>query len=415
MRIAIVGSGISGLVCGYLLAKQHSITLYEANDYLGGHTHTLDVPLAGRTHAVDTGFIVFNDRTYPRFNRLLSRLGLTPQPTEMSFSVRHGPSGFEYNGHDLNSLFAQRRNLLSLPFYRFIRDILRFNRQARRHLAEGRLARWTTLGDYLQAGGYGDFFIRRYILPMGAAIWSASLDDMRRIPLTFFLGFFEQHGLLNVVDRPQWYVLPGGSRSYIEPLIRHWQGGIRLATPVRGIRRRADGVTLASADGESHFDAVILACHSDQALQLLEDASLAERQILGAIPYRDNEVVLHTDVRLLPRSPRAWASWNYLLDDDEARPAAVTYDMNRLQGIGAGETFCVTLNRSELIDPARILARFDYSHPQFTQAAIAAQGRRNEICGLGATHFCGAYWHNGFHEDGVRSALEVCARFGVAL
>jgi len=415
MRIAIVGSGISGLVCGYLLAPEHEITLFEANDYLGGHTHTVDVPLGNQTFAVDTGFIVFNDRTYPRFNRLLDRLEIRPQPTEMSFSVRHDPSGFEYNGHDLNSLFAQRRHLLSPRFYCFIKDILRFNRQARRHLAEGRLARWTTLGEYLQAGGYGEFFIQRYILPMGAAIWSASLSDMRRFPLAFFLRFFEHHGLLNVLNRPQWYVLPGGSRSYIEPLTRGWQAGIRLATPVLGIRRLAQGAELVTAAGKSEFDAVILACHSDQALRLLQDASAAERQILAAMPYRSNEVVLHTDSRVMPRSRRAWASWNYLLDDNEARPAAVTYDMNRLQGLTASETFCVTLNRSELIDPALILGRFDYSHPVFTEGGIAAQARRNEICGIGSTHFCGAYWYNGFHEDGVRSALDVCARFGVGL
>ena len=415
MKIAIVGSGIAGLTCAYLLQRQHQITLFEASDWVGGHTHTVDVEVQGQPFAIDTGFIVFNDWTYPNFIRLLDQLGVASQPTEMSFSVHDPASGAEYNGNNLNSLFAQRSNLLRPAFWGMLRDILRFNREAQFDLAEQRIAADLTLGQYLQQRGYGQRFIDHYIVPMGAAIWSMSLADMLQFPLQFFVRFFKNHGLLSVSDRPQWRVISGGSRSYVAPLSAGFAEHIRLNCPVQRIRRDAQGVSIISQQGEERFDKVILACHSDQALNLLEQPSDAEQAILGAIRYADNDVVLHTDTSLLPSRRLAWASWNYRLGGDQNNPAALTYNMNILQGIQAPETFCVSLNQTEHIDPSRILARFNYAHPQFSQAASAAQQQWETLLGDQNTFFCGAWWANGFHEDGVVSALRVASHFGEVL
>ncbi|MGO4998276.1 NAD(P)/FAD-dependent oxidoreductase [Oceanisphaera sp. W20_SRM_FM3] len=413
-KIAIVGSGIAGLTSAWLLSQQHEVTLFEANDYLGGHTATVDIQLNGKTLAVDTGFIVFNDRTYPNFQRLLARIGVGAKPTEMSFSVQQQQTGLEYNGHTLGSLFAQRSNLYSLKFYGFLAQIVRFNLLCKKVLKEQSLNNTDSLGDFLDQYGFSEFFTSHYILPMVAAIWSSSLADSRDFPLAFFLRFFNHHGLLNLIDRPQWYVVQGGSRSYI-PALTAPLNDIRMNTPVLGITRHAQGVTLTTAAGSEEFDEVVLACHSDQALGMLTDASERERAVLGGLEYRDNEVILHTDIRLLPTEPRAWASWNYWLDGSEDALPAVTYNMNILQGITSEQTLCVTLNRGYAIAPDKILRRFSYAHPVYNHAAIAAQARRNEICGQQHTHFCGAYWYNGFHEDGVNSALDVCARFGISL
>ena len=417
-KIAIIGSGISGLTAGFLLHRLHEITLFEAAPELGGHTATVDVTQDGRNYAVDTGFIVFNDRTYPNFLKLLARIGVASQPAEMSFSVK-SPEGLEYNGHNLDTLFAQRSNLLSPRFYRFVAEILRFNRQARAWLvgrtAVGQMPAEQTLGEFLQAGGFSDYFARHYILPMGAAIWSSTLADMRVFPLGFFLRFFQNHGLLDVANRPQWYVIPGGSREYLGPLTAGWQQQIRLACPVQGVRRVADGVVIQSLKGEEHFDEVILACHSDQALRLLQDASAREQAILGAMPYQANEVWLHTDVNCLPARRKAWASWNYQLDTDEQARPLVSYNMNILQGLESPSPFCVSLNPAGKVDESKVLRRFVYDHPVFNLASIQAQQARADICGQGHTHFCGAYWYNGFHEDGVRSALDVATRFGASL
>ncbi|WP_421241996.1 NAD(P)/FAD-dependent oxidoreductase [Aeromonas enteropelogenes] len=416
-KIAIVGSGISGLTAGFLLHKQHDITLFEAAPTLGGHTATVDVEQDGRRYAIDTGFIVFNDRTYPNFLKLLERIGGARQPAEMSFSVK-SPEGLEYNGHNLDTLFAQRSNLLSPRFYGFVAEILRFNREARAWLVDHQtldVGSELTLGDFLQAGEFSDYFARHYILPMGAAIWSSTLADMRAFPLGFFLRFFAHHGLLEVANRPQWYVIPGGSREYIGPLTAGWLSQIRLACPVAGIRRVTNGVIVQSRDGEEHFDEVILACHSDQTLALLADASERERAILGAMPYQANDVWLHTDATCLPVRRKAWASWNYQLGDDDGARPLVSYNMNILQGVSSPEPFCVSLNPAGRVDESKVLRRFVYHHPVFNQSSIAAQQRRPEICGQRHTHFCGAYWYNGFHEDGVRSALDVARRFGAEL
>lgn len=375
MKIAIIGSGISGLTSAYLLNRQHSITLFEASNWVGGHTHTVDVRVNGRDYAIDTGFIVFNDWTYPNFIKLLGQLGVASQPAQMSFSVHDPASGIEYNGNTLNSLFAQRSNLLSPAFWGMLRDILRFNREAIADLEQQRIASTTTLGDYLRQGGYGQRFIDHYIVPMGAAIWSMSLQDMLAFPLQFFVRFFKNHGLLPVSDRPQWRVISGGSRSYVEPLCASFQQHIRLDCPVQRVERDADGVTIHSAAGSERFDKVVFACHSDQALALLAVPSAIEREVLGALRYAENEVVLHTDTRLLPDRHLAWASWNYRLGGPSDQAAAVTYDMNILQGIDSDTTFCVSLNQTDAIDPHCILGRYTYAHPQYSLTGIAVQAR----------------------------------------
>lgn len=415
MKIAIIGSGIAGLTSAYLLNRRHDITVFEASDWIGGHTHTVDVEVKGQRYAVDTGFIVFNDWTYPNFIRLLSQLGVGFKDTEMSFSVSDPLSGVEYNGHNLNTLFAQRRNLVSPKFIGMVRDILRFNREALQDLNNQRIDADMTLGDYLKANGYSERFIQHYIVPMGAAIWSMSLNDMLGFPLQFFVRFFKNHGLLSVSDRPQWCVIEGGSSSYVAPLTESFKQHIRLNCAVIRVERDGDGVTVHSAAGSERFDKVVFACHSDQALALLAAPTPTEQAILGALPYADNDVVLHTDTRLLPKRPLAWASWNYRLGGPVDQPAAVTYDMNILQGIQSDTTFCVSLNQTAAIDPSKILARYTYAHPQYSLAGMAAQARWEELLGANHSYFCGAYWANGFHEDGVVSALRVAREFGEAL
>ena len=415
MKIAIIGSGIAGLTSAYLLSRRHEITLFEAGNRIGGHTHTVNVTVDDKSYAIDTGFIVFNDWTYPNFIRLLGQIGVKFKPTEMSFSVCDENTRFEYNGNNLNSLFAQRSNILSPGFWGMLRDILRFNREAPLDLQEQRISADMTLGDYLEAKGYGPRFILHYIVPMGAAIWSMSLVDMLKFPLQFFVRFFKNHGLLSVNNRPQWCVIEGGSSSYIEPLTRNFREHIRLDCPVHLVERNEEGVVVHSAAGTEAFDKVVFACHSDQALALLGDPSESELQILGALPYADNDVVLHTDTRLLPERKLAWASWNYRLSGDTQTQAAVTYDMNILQGIDSATTFCVSLNQTPMINPLKVLARYTYAHPQYSLAAVAAQGRREEISGVRNTFYCGAYWANGFHEDGVVSALRVAEAFGESL
>jgi predicted NAD/FAD-binding protein len=412
MKVAIIGSGIAGLTTAYLLARKHDITVFEAADWVGGHTHTVDVAVADRPYSIDTGFIVFNDWTYPNFIRLLNQLKVDFKATEMSFSVSDPATGTEYNGNNLNSLFAQRSNLLSPRFWGMLRDIMRFNREAIDDLQNRRIADDTTLGQYLESGGYGRRFIEHYIVPMGAAIWSMSLADMLGFPLQFFVRFFKNHGLLSVNHRPQWQVISGGSNRYIEPLTRSFAQHIRLNCPVQRVERDAAGVLIHSAHGSERFDKVVFACHSDQALAMLAEPSTTEREILGALPYADNDVVLHTDTRLLPKRPLAWASWNYRLGGNGQQLAAVTYDMNILQGIASDTTFCVSLNQTAAIDPQKILARYRYAHPQYSLAAVAAQARWEELHGVKHSYFCGAYWANGFHEDGVVSALRVASAFG---
>ncbi|MCU0842242.1 MAG: FAD-dependent oxidoreductase [Thiobacillaceae bacterium] len=414
MKIAIVGSGIAGLTAAHHLHPEHEITLFEAGGHVGGHVHTHDVRLGGRDYRVDTGFIVFNRRTYPHFIELLGELGVEGQDSDMSFSVSCGDAGphpgLEYNGTSLNALFAQRENLLRPGFWGMLRDILRFNREAPGLLQDE--GDEMSLGEYLARGGYGRMFRDYYILPMGAAIWSTDPERMLGFPARFFVRFFQNHGLLSVNDRPTWRVVKGGSRAYVDRLVRPFADRIRLMSPVQRIVRREDGVVLhTQAGGAEPFDAVFLACHSDQALALLAEPTAAEREVLSAIPYQPNEAVLHTDTRLLPRRRLAWAAWNYLMPEGPEGRLSLTYDMNLLQGLDAPETFCVTLNAGARIDPDKVIARMTYHHPLFTPEGSAAQARHREINGTRRTYYCGAWWRNGFHEDGLVSALDALRHF----
>ena len=412
-RIAIIGSGISGQTCGYLLSTKHHVTLYEANDYLGGHTATIDIDMEGQTLAVDSGFIVFNDRTYPNFIKLMKQVGVTAKSSEMSFSVRNNVTGLEYNGHDLNTLFAQRRNLLNPKFYYFIIEILRFNKLAKKANTFSE-SNENTLGEFLDKHGFSNYFANHYILAMTAAIWSASINSCRDFPLQFFLRFFNNHGLLDFVNRPKWYVIEGGSRSYVPKLTKSIQD-IRLNSAVESVTRCGTHIDITSQNQTESFDGVIFACHSDQALLLLKDPTEAESQVLGSIKYRANDVVLHTDSSLLPKRKKAQASWNYWIDLQAGDLPTLTYNMNILQGLDTKHDLCITLNQTKRINPRLIVRQFSYTHPVFSLNSIAAQKQRYSICGKNQTHFCGAYWYNGFHEDGVKSALDVCQRFDITL
>ncbi len=392
------------MTAAYRLSRDHQVTVFEAADYVGGHTNTVDVEHAGRQYAIDTGFIVFNDWTYPNFIALLDELGVAWQPSAMSFSVRCEQSDLEYNGTSINSLFAQRRNLVRPSFLRMVRDILRFNREAPALLDDATAT--LTLEQYLDRQGYSRYFVDHYIIPMGAAIWSSRPLDMLHFPARYFVEFFSNHGFLSVDDRPTWRVIQGGSREYMKRLSAPLARGIRLSTPVASIQRQPHQVAVRTRAGDvEHFDQVFLACHSDQALRLLSDPSAEESAVLGAIGYQANEALLHTDERLMPRRPLARAAWNYHLPIEQYERVTVTYNMNILQTLRAPVQFMVTLNRSADVDESRVLRRFVYHHPVYTTAAVAAQARHAEISGVRRTHYCGAYWGYGFHEDGVNSAL----------
>ncbi|MEE4173789.1 MAG: FAD-dependent oxidoreductase [Xanthomonadales bacterium] len=410
MKVAVIGTGIAGNYAAWKLSQEHDVTVFEADGRIGGHTNTVDVALGGETWAVDTGFIVFNDWTYPNFIEMLDELGVGWQDSDMSFSVKHERTGLEYNGTSLNALFAQRSNLFRPSFWGMIRDILRFHEQAPALLEAG--AEDVPLGEWLEREGYGEAFVNHYVVPMGSAIWSATQERMRQMPVRFFVQFFKNHGMLSVNERPVWRVIRGGSREYVRKLVAGHRDRIHLNAPVTAIRRLPDGVQVTVRGQEPvRFDHVFVACHSDQALAMLQDPTPQEREVLGAIAYQENEAVLHTDASVLPRRRLAWAAWNYHLLEQPERPAAVTYNMNMLQGLDAPETFCVTLNHTDAIDPARIIDTYRYSHPVFTPEAVAAQARQREINQGNRTSFCGAYWRNGFHEDGVVSAINALEHF----
>ncbi|MBS0263844.1 MAG: FAD-dependent oxidoreductase [Planctomycetes bacterium] len=411
MKIAVVGAGISGLTAAYRLGTDHEVTLLEAADYLGGHTHTVDVELASERHAIDTGFIVFNDWTYPNFIALLEELEIESRPTSMGFSVTCERTGLEYSGSTLNGLFAQRSNLLRPRFYRMIRDILRFNREAPQILSAPATesAREQTVGEFLEAGRYSREFAEHYLVPMGSAIWSCPLGVFREFPIRFIVEFYRNHGLLSVNHRPTWRVVAGGSRTYVDALLRRFRGQVRTNAPVTRVTRQDEGVEITVRGHEpERFDHVVLACHADQALRMLADPSPVERELLSAFPYERNVAILHTDTTLLPARRRAWESWNYRISPEPEAGATVTYCMNILQHLQSAHVFSVSLNSEERIAPEKVLGRFVYEHPVFTTRRTAAQARHRELINQQRTSFCGAYWRNGFHEDGVVSALAVC-------
>lgn len=406
-KIAITGAGISGLTCAYRLHRDHNVTLFEANDYPGGHTNTIRVGQGDRALDVDTGFIIFNRDNYPNFSAMLEDLGVASKPTNMSFSVRSDRDRLEWNGSSLNQIFAQRRNLFRPGFYRMLREILRFNREAPALITDE--DETTTVSEFLKRHGYSREFAENYLIPVGAALWSTPAAGFGTFPIRFVVEFFDNHGLLKFRDRPQWRVIEGGSHQYVKAMIKGFVDRVRLSTPVASVRRDFDGVTITTERfGEERFDDVIFACHSDQALRMLADPSDAERDVLGAFPYQANEAILHTDTSVLPRARRAWGSWNYHVHAEDPDRVAVTYNMNMLQGLTSDEVYLVTLNHDHGIEPSRIIRRIQYHHPVFTTGRAAALARRHEIIDVNHTSFCGAWLGAGFHEDGARSALEVC-------
>ena len=409
MRIAIIGSGIAGNVAAYKLRQNYDITVYEAAGYVGGHTNTIDVREGDRTLAVDTGFIVFNDRTYPKFIKLLEEIGQPWQDSEMSFSVHKSGGRLEYSGSSLNGLFAQRTNLVRLSFHRMVKDILRFNREALIDINKSKRA--LSVGEYLAENKYGREFRNDYLVPMAAAIWSADTGAVLQMPAEFLVRFFKNHGLLQLDNRPQWRVIKGGSREYVRRLVHGHRDRIRLNSPVRSIARVSNGVEITTAEGgHEWYDHVFVACHSDQALAMLAEPTAVEREVLGAIRYQDNEAILHTDTAVLPNRKRAWAAWNYFVPRHHRSHVAVSYNMNILQGLQSENTYVVTLNDDSRIAQDKIIQRIEYQHPILNREAVAAQRRQAEV-NNDRIYYCGAYWQNGFHEDGVVSALNAISHF----
>ena len=415
MKIAIIGSGISGLTAAYLLNRKHDVTIFEANDYVGGHTHTHKINIGGKNYSVDTGFIVYNERTYPNFIKLLDLLNVERQLSTMGFSVKSVSQDYEYAGESLNSFFAKRSNIFRFGFLRMLYEMYYFGKKVDSIYQELNVS--TTLGDYLSDEKYSSEFINYFIIPMGAAIWSTPANKVLDMPAYFFIKFFYNHGMLEVINRPNWWVIKNGSSEYIKKIIKGFEKKIYLSTQVKKVSRNAAGIEISvtGKDQALEFDSVVFAIHSDQALKILNDPTNAEKDILSSIPYQKNEVLLHSDSSVLPKRKLAWASWNYQLDSDPDLPVVLTYNMNILQSINCKETLCVTLNDYNSVDKSKVLKKITYQHPLFTVAGIDAQKRKSEISGVNNTHYCGAYWRNGFHEDGVVSALDVCKDFGEQL
>tara|TARA_B100001758_G_scaffold180611_1_gene157328 strand:+ start:4359 stop:5609 length:1251 start_codon:yes stop_codon:yes gene_type:complete len=416
MKVAIVGSGISGLTCAYILNNDHDITIFEKNDYVGGHTHTHQIEYGGKEFSIDSGFIVYNEWTYPNFIKILDQLGVERQLTRMGFSVKSDKNNLEYAGHSLNGLFAQRSNLFRPSFMRILLSMRRFNYEAKTELKT--LDPQITLGKYLVSRNYPKEFIKHYIIPIGAAIWSTVPKQMMEMSAVFFIRFFDNHGLLQVLNRPNWWVISGGSKKYVEKMIGGFKDKIRLSSPVKNVKRGGENITVQFGSGpleNEDFDSIIFACHSNQSLAMLDSPSKEEEEILSAIKYQKNDALLHFDDSILPKRKNAWSSWNYLLDEDQDKAVALTYNMNILQSLKSDRTFCVSLNSGDLVDQSKVIKHLNYEHPLFTLSSIEAQGRKNEISGKNNTYYCGAYWRNGFHEDGVMSALDVCKDFGQSL
>lgn len=412
MRIAVIGSGIAGLGSAWLLSKQHEVVLFEKDSRLGGHTHTHQLQQAGRDYAIDSGFIVFNPDNYPLLTRLFAELGVASQPTTMGFSVEDARNGLEYNATSLGGMFCQWRNLLSPKFIRMLREILRFYRECPAlllHNDDG-----PTLGDYLRDNGYSTLFAEDHLIPMASALWSSPAKTILDFPAKYLIRFMDNHHMLQANDRPQWRVVTGGSSSYISALRGRWNVEVRLDSGVQQVHRDGDGVTVKTSDGEARFDQIVLACHSDQALALLGDASTNERDILGALTYQENETVLHTDARLLPKRRQGWAAWNAYVPAEAGAECTVSYCMNILQSLVSPEPFVVTLNRTADIAPSKIIQTMRYQHPVYNHASVAARARRGEINGVNRSWYAGAYWGFGFHEDGMRSGVEVARALGAS-
>lgn len=408
MKIAIIGSGISGNTLAYHLNSNHQITLFESNSRVGGHSHTHEIEIFNQKLNVDTGFIVFNKKTYPHFLNLLNELKVPYENSAMSFSVKDSQKDFEYNGTNLNALFAQRKNLISPTFYKMIKEILRFNKNSTLLLKDNEEI---SLGEYLDREAYSDFFKKYYILPMGSAIWSSDVKTMMTFPAKFFVRFFDNHGMLNINDRPQWLTITGGSINYVKKLISPFEKKIKLNSQIKSVDRKNDHVAIQFHDRDEKFDWVFFACHSDEALKLIKSPTQDEKNVLKAIPYKDNEVILHFDERFMPRRKLAWAAWNYHVAEDSSSPVSLTYNMNILQNLKTNVPVLVTLNPQEKIDKHKIIKKLSYAHPQYSLKSIEAQSKHHLISGVNRTSFAGAYWGNGFHEDGVKSAIDAIEQF----
>ena len=408
MKIAIIGSGISGNTLAYHLNSNHQITLFESNSRVGGHSHTHEIEIFNQKLNVDTGFIVFNKKTYPHFLNLLHELKVPYENSAMSFSVKDSQKDFEYNGTNLNTLFAQRKNFISPTFYKMIKEILRFNKNSNLLLKNNEEI---SLGEYLDREAYSDFFKKYYILPMGSAIWSSDVKTMMTFPAKFFVRFFDNHGMLNINDRPQWLTITGGSINYVKKLISPFEEKIKLNSKIKSVERKNDHVAIQFHDRTERFDWVFFACHSDEALKLIKSPTQDEKNVLKAIPYKDNEVILHFDERFMPRRKLAWAAWNYHVTEDSSSPVSLTYNMNILQNLKTNVPVLVTLNPQEKIDKHKIIKKLSYAHPQYSLKSIEAQSKHHLISGVNRTSFAGAYWGNGFHEDGVKSAIDAIEQF----
>ncbi len=408
MKIAIIGSGISGNTLAYYLNPHHQIALFESNDRIGGHSHTHHIDVFNQKVSVDTGFIVFNKKTYPNFLKLLHELKVPYENSAMSFSVKDSQKDFEYNGTNLNALFAQRKNFINPSFYKMIREILRFNKSSIILLSGDEEI---SLGDYLKRERYSDFFKKYYILPMGSAIWSSNIKTMMQFPAKFFIQFFNNHGMLNINDRPQWLTISGGSINYVDKMIKPFRKKIKLNQNIKYVERKKDHIAIHHKDRVEKFDWVFFACHSDEALKLIKSPSFHEKNILKAIPYTDNEVILHYDDHFMPKRKLAWAAWNYHIDDNANSPASLTYNMNILQNLKTEVPLLVTLNPLQKINKKKIIKTLSYAHPQYSLRSIEAQSKYHLISGVNRTSFAGAYWGNGFHEDGVKSALDAIQQF----
>jgi predicted NAD/FAD-binding protein len=408
MKIAIVGSGISGNSLAYTLSKEHDITLFEKNNRLGGHSHTHEIIIQGKKINVDTGFIVFNKKTYPLFTKLLDELNVHYEKSDMSFSVFSKDRNFEYNGTTLNTLFSQRKNIFNYKFIKMIYEIIKFNKVALTLLSA---KTEISLETFLRQNNFSDYFCKNYILPMGSAIWSSNINSMLKFPAVFFVKFFNNHGMLNINDRPQWLTVTNGSKEYVEKLTASIKKNIRLNCPVKAVKRNKDSVEIKSSDGTEIFDYIFFACHSDEALKLIIDPSAQEKEVLSSIPYSKNEVTLHTDESIMPNNKLTWAAWNYNIDSTNDMPIALTYNMNILQNLKTQQTILVTLNDNGNINPEKVLKKINYDHPLFSLKSVEAQKNYGIISGVNRTGYAGAYWGNGFHEDGISSAYNAIKFF----
>jgi predicted NAD/FAD-binding protein len=408
MKIAIVGSGISGNSLAYTLSKEHDITLFEKNNRLGGHSHTHEIISQGKKINVDTGFIVFNKKTYPLFTKLLDELNVHYEKSDMSFSVFSKDRNFEYNGTTLNTLFSQRKNIFNYKFIKMIYEIVKFNKVALTLLSA---KTEISLKTFLRQNNFSDYFCKNYILPMGSAIWSSNINSMLKFPAVFFVKFFNNHGMLNINDRPQWLTVTNGSKEYVEKLTASIKKNIRLNCPVKTVKRNKDSVEIKSSNGTEIFDYIFFACHSDEALKLIIDPSAQEKEVLSSIPYSKNEVTLHTDESIMPNNKLTWAAWNYNIDSTNDMPIALTYNMNILQNLKTQQTILVTLNDNGNINPEKVLKKINYDHPLFSLRSVEAQKNYGIISGVNRTGYAGAYWGNGFHEDGISSAYKAIKYF----